>query len=307
MLYLDEKTTAALITHELAYKAVKAAFSAVQEQHSSIFPVVNASGPIEGSIFSLKSACTNQLLGWKMGSYWPYNNQLGLPNHGTHIFLLSPDTGKMKAILAASLVNAYRTAAADAIAVDLLARQDSSVLALFGAGHQAKYEALAISKVRNLSKVLIVGRNQTNANQLAQELSKEGLTTDIKAAQEACESADIIVTVTTSTDPLFESSWVKPGTHISAMGADKIGKQELPPSLFENAILYCDHLPQSKTIGEFQHAPDKEIYQIGDKLQLIERNKNDITIFDSSGIAYQDLYIAQIILDKYLSKEDNHQ
>lgn len=69
MIYLDEKTTAALISHELAYKAVKAAFSSVQDQHSSIFPVVNASGPIEGSMFSLKSACTNQLLGWKMGSY----------------------------------------------------------------------------------------------------------------------------------------------------------------------------------------------------------------------------------------------
>ena len=307
MIYLDEKTTAALISHELAYKAVKAAFSSVQDQHSSIFPVVNASGQIEGSMFSLKSACTNQLLGWKMGSYWPCNNQFGRPNHGTHIFLLSPDTGEMKAILSASLVNAYRTAAADAIAVDLLARQDSSVLALFGTGHQAKYEALAISKVRNLSKVLIVGRNQTNANQLAQELSKEGLTTDIKSAQEACESADIIVTVTASTAPLFESSWVKPGTHISAMGADKIGKQELPPSLFENATLYCDYLSQSKTIGEFQHAPDKEIYQIGDKLQLKERNKNEITIFDSSGIAYQDLYVAQMVLDKYLSKEDYHE
>lgn len=307
MIYLDEKTTAALISHELAYKAVKAAFSSVQDQHSSIFPVVNASGPIEGSMFSLKSACTNQLLGWKMGSYWPCNNQFGRPNHGTHIFLLSPDTGEMKAILSASLVNAYRTAAADAIAVDLLARQDSSVLALFGTGHQAKYEALAISKVRNLSKVLIVGRNQTNANQLEQELSKEGLTTDIKSAQEACESADIIVTVTASTAPLFESSWVKPGTHISAMGADKIGKQELPPSLFENATLYCDYLSQSKTIGEFQHAPDKEIYQIGDKLQLKERNKNDTTIFDSSGIAYQDLYVAQMVLDKYLFKEDYHE
>ncbi|UZD60585.1 hypothetical protein OLL83_000565 [Shewanella algae] len=71
--------------------------------------------------------------------------------------------------------------------------------------------------------------------------------------------------------------------------------------------LYCDYLPQSKAIGEFQHAPDKEIHQIGDKLQLKERNKNDITIFDSSGIAYQDLYIAKIILDKYLSKEDGHE
>jgi len=95
--------------------------------------------------------------------------------------------------------------------------------------------------------------------------------------------------------------------------------RNVPPCLFIRAIrmwaIWClrrslalIRMPSPReTIGEFQHAPDKEIYQIGDKLQLKERNKNEITIFDSSGIAYQDLYIAKIILDKYLSKGDDYE
>ena len=115
--------------------------------------------------------------------------------------------------------------------------------------------------------------------------------------QTAVAEADVITTVTTSTATLIESSWVRAGTHISAMGSDKIGKQELSPSLLERAKLFADHPAQSQEIGEFQHLPNatQQLTAIGHALREPDKhgyNPDTITIFDSSGIALQDISIA---------------
>ena len=105
------------------------------------------------------------------------------------------------------------------------------------------------------------------------------------------------VTVTTATTPLLKAEWIRPGTHISAMGADKKGKQELPPKLLSYAKLFADYPQQSLEIGEFQHRtnPQNPITAIGDV--LLQPNSyrfqpDNITVFDSSGIALQDISIA---------------
>ena len=302
MKYLSEKQTSELITHELAYNAVTDAFIAIS-QTAKVFPVVIAEGSQNNSIFSVKSAHAENLSGWKVGSYWPQNSEKGIPCHGTTIFLLNEDSGCLDAVIEASLVNAYRTAAADAIAADLLTRKDAETLTIFGTGHQAFYECIAISKVRALTKINVVGRNIIKAQNLVQRLKDYGLTAQIEEAKEACEEADIIVTATTATSPLFEHSWVSEGTHISAMGADSKGKQELPIELYPNAKLFCDYKAQAITIGEFQHVDDfykANIHMIGDVLtkKISGRlSKEEITIFDSSGIAVQDLFIGKYLLE----------
>ncbi|WP_331327572.1 hypothetical protein [Methylobacterium fujisawaense] len=124
------------------------------------------------------------------------------------------------------------------------------------------------------------------------------------APREACAAADVIVTATPARAPLFEADWVRPGTHVAAMGADAKGKQELPPALLERAALFCDLPEQSRTIGEFQHASadaQAGMRALGDVLRSGEGGRTDpeaITVFDSSGIALQDLTIARAILAK---------
>lgn len=299
MIYLNEAQTSKLINHQLAYEAIENAFCAASSDKAQLFPVVNAAGPQDNSMFSMKSASTPALVGWKTGSYWPENQAAGIPCHGTTIFLLSPETGALSAIVEANQVNAYRTAAADAVAVNHLANEDASVLTVFGTGHQAEYEVSAICEVRNISQVFVVGRTKEKQKQFIDKLSLRGIEAQASEPQPAVKQADIIVTATTACEPLFNAEWVKQGTHISAMGADKQGKQELPIELYTTAQLFCDFASQSAVIGEFQHANGACITELGHVIQNVTKgraSKEAITIFDSSGIAIQDLFIADKLI-----------
>lgn len=300
MIHITEAQSGAAISHELAYTAVHRALIAANTPTAATFPVVlgNASDP--QNKFTIKSAADGSLTGLKVGSYFPTNDASGLPRHNSIILLFDQAKGCIGAIVEAGKLNAYRTAAADAVATDALARPDAQVLALFGTGHQAAYEAQAIARIRLLTKIMVVGRNADRASAFVAQLREKGLPAEVSQAETACGSADIIVTATTATEPLFQASWVRPGTHISSMGSDSIGKQELPPQLFAQSRLFCDLPGQSARIGEFQHAgTGVSLIAIGAILTNTtegRRTPEEITIFDSSGIALQDLYMAEAII-----------
>jgi ornithine cyclodeaminase len=257
--------------------------------------------------FSVKSGSTADITGLKVGSFWSRNPEKGLPRHNSVILLLDQEVGRLRAVVEAGRVNAYRTAAADAVAADLLARSDAETLAVFGAGNQARHEVSALRRVRPIKRVLVVARNPAQADAILKQSRDEGLDARLATAEEACRAADIIVTATPSRAPLFEADWVRPGTHVASMGSDAPGKQELPVALFDRARLFCDLPSQSITIGDFQHAQAQIVAgqlvldQLGDALEGRVRGRktpDDITIFDSSGISIQDLYIGQMIVDR---------
>jgi ornithine cyclodeaminase len=135
---------------------------------------------------------------------------------------------------------------------------------------------------------------------MAASIGKLGIDAQVAEAQAACAIADIIVTATSSRAPLFDASWVRPGTHLASMGSDATGKQEMPVALFRRASLFCDLPGQSRSIGEFQHADaSAQIVAIGEVLagrHPGRRSDEDITIFDSSGLSVQDLYVARHLL-----------
>ncbi len=303
--YLAEDVTANVITHEIAYEAVKAALLEASSDRASVFPVVIAHAADPSNAFSIKSASSDSLAGVKIGSYWPGNESLGLPAHGTMVLLLDPATGRVAAAVEASTVNAYRTAAADAVAADLLARTDARTLAIFGNGHQALYECRALARIRPIERVLVVARNPDRGQAFCVDLSQHGIDAEVADARDACEQADIVVTATPARAPLFDSMWIKPGTHLASMGSDAKGKQEMPPSLLLKSRLFCDLPAQSLVIGEFQHVAD---YVVEGRLPLTpigavlagvapgRLSDDDITVFDSSGIALQDLAVAEALL-----------
>lgn len=301
MRFISESESSALINHELAYDAIYEALIAATQPDTKSFPVVHGQASDTKNTFSIKSSATQHLAGLKVGSFWEDNPKNGLPRHNALILLFNQANGKMAAAIEAGKVNAFRTAASNAVATNVLARKDSKILAIFGTGNQAKYECEALARIRNFDQILIVGRDQSKAEKMAEDLKKLGIEIKIAGAKEACEQADIIVTATSSHTPLFKAEWIKAGTHISSMGSDKQGKQELPPELFSQSGLFCDLNTQSKVIGEFQHAPESAILMnIGDVLLANaqgRQSQEQITIYDSSGLSIQDLYIAQKILE----------
>jgi len=293
--FLSESESAALIDDELALTAAREAFLATAT--GSTFPVVIGHSSVPHNRFTLKSGSAGDLVGVKVGSFWPGNTDL--PRHSSTIVLLDPATGRLRAVVEAAAANAYRTAAADALAVETLARNDSRTLTVIGTGHQALHEVRAVSRVRPIERVLVVGRRAGAAREFAAEvIARTGLAAEPVDAQAGVSAADVLVTATTAREPLFDATWVRPGTHVSAMGADGPGKQELPVALYERASLFCDLPGQSSTIGEFQHTSTVPV-ALGAVLAGTAAGRTsdeDVTVFDSSGFALQDLTLAAALL-----------
>jgi ornithine cyclodeaminase len=302
MQYIPEEVSAGLASHEMAYDAVKAALIAASET-ATIFPVVLSHGSDPSNTYAVKSSAVADLAGLKVGSYWPGNEAQGQPRHNSIILLFDQSCGRIGAAVEAGKLNAYRTAAADAVAADVLARADAATLAIFGAGHQAEYEVRALARIRDLSRVMVVTRNSEKGAAFVGALLDEGIPAELAESEPACRAADIIVTATPAIAPLFETDWVQPGTHVASMGSDSTGKQELPPTLFDRARLFCDLPAQSRVIGEFQHATSETtLTAVGDVLAGRAKGRHnaaDITVFDSSGLSVQDLYVAQAVLERF--------
>jgi ornithine cyclodeaminase len=300
MLFISEDESAALASHEMAFTAMQEALAVACEEGTANFPVVLGHGSSKQNRFTVKAAATAEIAGLKVGSYWPGNLDRGFPRHNSMILLFDQESGRLTAAIEAGKLNAYRTAAADAVAADALARKDASTLVIFGAGHQAAYECAALSRIRPLKRVLIAARDRDRGSAMAASLSKLGLDAQVEEAEAACAVADIIVTATASRAPLFDADWVRPGTHLASMGSDATGKQEMPAALFPRASLFCDLPSQSRSIGEFQHAgASAPLVAIGDVLAGRHPGRQsdaEITIFDSSGLSVQDLYIARHVL-----------
>ncbi|MFI6166183.1 ornithine cyclodeaminase family protein [Nocardia sp. NPDC051052] len=300
---ITESESASLIDEELALLAAREAFLA--SATGTAFPVVI--GQISANRFTLKSGAAGELVGVKVGSFWPDNDKVGAPRHNSTIVLLDPATGRLAAVVEAGTANAYRTAAADALAVDTLARRDARTLTVIGTGNQALYEVRAVTRVRPIEQVFVVGRRADAARDFARDVNAyTGLPAEPAETRTAVAAADIVVTATTARGPLFEAAWVAPGTHISAMGADGPGKQELPPELYDRARLFCDLPDQSRAIGEFQHAGPAVPTPLGAVLTGAAEGRclpDDITVFDSSGFALQDLTLAAALLRRHNTQE----
>ena len=306
---VSEETVRKIVTRQLAFDLVRAAFEAVAIDRSRVFDVVLGTGLHNGEVFAIKSGIDgkNEMVGFKCGTYWAGNFDKGLPAHGSTTLLLDPETGFPQVLVSASYLNGYRTAAANAIAVSSLVRSDAAVLGVIGAGHQAEQEIWAVAEVRALSLIKIFTRSETRASWIADRLKDVDVSIRLTSAEDAVRGSDIVVTVTPSESPLVRNEWTGEGTHISAMDADDKGKYELDTAILKRASLFADYPQQSIIIGEFQHAyNDGLINSVDDicALGLVTLGKSpgrisdtQITVFDSSGIAVQDLAVAGAIFE----------
>ena len=307
MKFVSEDVAGRVVSMAEAIGAVEAMFMEYGRGLAEVFPVAQGRGPEADTSFSVKSGLIagSRKVGLKVGSYWPGNRARGLAAHASTTLLLDPDTGYPEALVAASHLTCLRTAASDAVAVKHLSRPDSRTLAVFGAGHQAWFEVLAVREVRPIERVFVVNRSGRAADEFARRIREElGLEAVAAKAEEALAGADIAVTVTASRGPLFAAGLVRPGTHVSAMGADQPGKQELDTALVAGAALFADVPAQSVSIGEYEAAfkaglvTEERITPVGAVLNGAPGrvSEEQITVYDSSGMALQDLAVASLAL-----------
>jgi ornithine cyclodeaminase len=311
MYLVTEATAQQTVTLEMALDAMEGVFAALDAGDAEVFPVANCHGVDPSEKFSVKSGLLRKsgVFGTKIGSYWPQNKSRGLANHASTVVLLDPVCGLPRALVQSTYLTSLRTAAVDAVAVRHLARADAQVLGLVGGGHQAFFDARAIALVRRLNLIKVWSRSERARDQLAARLVDIGLPAiPVDDIVEAADS-DIVSTVTPVETPLVRRSWIKAGTHVSAMGADAPGKGELDPALTVGARCFADVVAQSVTMGEFEAAFERGLLTREDitPLGAVIRGRlpgrtapGDVTLFDSSGVALQDLAIAEIALNAAL-------
>ena len=309
MHFISEAVARELLGIEEAIEVVENAFAALHRGLAQVFPVVSATGITSEDRWAIKSGrdLRAECVGCKIGTNWPRNRAQGMPTHASTVLLLDVDNGAVRTIMEATHLTALRTAAADAVAVRHLARQDATVLAVVGAGHQAYVDMQAICKVRSIDRIHVWSRTIDHAHRFVDRARCDGYPAEVSGLQETVAGSDVIVTATSAEAALFPAAWVRAGAHISAMGADAKGKQELAVPLVAGASLFTDSVEQSITIGEFQHAIAAGNCHAGQIRTLGSVIAGDvpgrvsveqITIFDSSGMAIQDLAVCSRVAAK---------
>ncbi|HWL04155.1 MAG TPA: ornithine cyclodeaminase family protein [Xanthobacteraceae bacterium] len=233
------------------------------------------------------------------------NPNIGLPTRDGALVVINRLNGRFEAfIYDAGHVTNMRTAGASAVAVQTLARKDADELGIIGTGTQAYWHAAAIASVTKLRSVKVAGRNKERADELCrkieQRLEVPASTVDTQSAAEA----PIVVTATPAREPVLTSERLNPGTLLVAMGSDAIGKKELGSAIVEQAnLLVADSEKQCVEIGEMQWRTEwkraPRVQQLGEIVSgadIGRQSNDDIVIFDSTGLGFQDLVGAECVL-----------
>jgi alanine dehydrogenase len=305
---VSEAVCEAVIDRASAFSAVENVFGAMAHGDANNFPVIREAIGHANALYGFKSGFdkAGMTLGVKSGGYWPGNTDKGIPNHQSTVFLFDPDTGKLKAIVGGNYLTAIRTAASSAVSISHLARPDSKVLGMVGAGHQSRFQLRAALEQRTFEKILAWNPHPEMLPGLKAVADEAGLPFEAVEREQLGAESDVIITITSAFEPLLMKEWIKPGTHIACMGTDTKGKQEVDSALVEAATVFTDEVAQSISIGEAQHAFERggitvnEITSIGSVIngQHKGRISNDeITLFDGTGVGLQDLAVASVAVD----------
>jgi ornithine cyclodeaminase len=235
------------------------------------------------------------------------NAARGLPTVQAVVAWLDAATGTPLAFLDGSTVTAMRTGAASGVATRLLARPDATCLAVIGAGGQAEWQVRAVAAARPIRRVLVHARTPAAREAFAERMAAEtGLAvTAVAAARDAVAEADVVCCATTSTTPVFEAEWLRPGTHVNGIGAFRLGMVELPPELFTRAALVAvdSFEAAAAEAGDLMAAVDRGLLRLDDVVEIgsvpadwsATRDDEAITAFKSVGLAIQDVAAAELI------------
>jgi ornithine cyclodeaminase/alanine dehydrogenase-like protein (mu-crystallin family) len=256
----------------------------------------------EHGAFGLKAICV-----------FPGNPAHGKDAHQGTVTLFSRETGELLALMNASEITAIRTAAVSAVATRLLARKDARQLGIIGAGVQARTHLKALACVRAISHARVAARNLEHAQQLARELQPDFQFSieAVETNEEAVHDADLIVTATSSLEPVIKKDWISPGAHINAIGTHSPGSREIDTATMAVARIFVDRRESAlNESGDYLLAakegavgPESILGEIGELLLGTKRGRasaSEITLFKSLGLAIEDVACADYLYRKAL-------
>lgn len=252
--------------------------------------------------------------GVKIVNVHPDNHKHNLPTVMATIVLLDPKTGEPISIMDGTLLTSIRTGAAGAVAAEHLARKDVRKVAFIGGGTQAKQQLLGLLSVYgNRFSAKVYDPSSEAIKRLISLAKGKGVDLSEESNVRSCiRDADIIVTTTPSTKPVVEDGWVQEGVHINAMGADAPGKEELDPKLLKRSKIFVDDIEQATHSGEInvpiskglmdRHDIAGELGEVLDGRVKGRQSDKDITVFDSTGLAIQDIAVAHLAYESAVKK-----
>jgi ornithine cyclodeaminase/alanine dehydrogenase-like protein (mu-crystallin family) len=230
-------------------------------------------------------------LGAKLVTFYPHNR--GMHTHHATVLLFEPESGAPLAILDGRLITEMRTAAVSAVATQRLARADAHVLAILGAGVQARSHLQALRLVREFREVRVCSPHN------AQAFAREHGIRASASVEEAVRDADVVVVATASTTPVLHGAWLAPGTHVNAVGAVRPDWRELDDALLDAARIFVESREAASNESGDIIAAGRIDAEIGDVLARRAAGRgtrDEITLFKSVGVAAEDIAAAALVL-----------
>ena len=315
-LLLTGRDVAALLSIEECMVAVEHAFKLYGEGKTQPPGILGAHSRNGG--FHIKAGLlelNRSYFAAKVNANFPENvTRFGLPTIQGVVVLSDGENGYPLALIDSIEITIQRTGAATGVAAKHLARPDSKAVTICGCGNQGRISLRALTKVLPIEAVWAYDRDPSQAQNFARELGKV-LRVAIEVVDDletAVRKSDVCVTCTPSTQPFLRDAFVAPGTFIAAVGADNSEKQELEPTLLGRTKLVVDVLEQSATIGELHHALDAgvitrdDVYgELGEVIAGLKSgrtSRDEIIIFDSTGMALQDVVTAAAVYEKAVTE-----
>ncbi len=246
----------------------------------------------DAPLYSLKTVCV-----------FPDNPKRGLDAHQGTVTLFDGETGEVRALMNASAITAIRTAAVSAVATRLLARDDARELGVLGAGVQARSHIVALRLVRDFDRVRIYSPTAAHAALLAEEVGGEA----VGSAEEAVRGAAVVVAATSSSEPVLEREWLKPGAHVNAVGGRPPMMIELDTATIAGSSFFVDRRESAEAeAGDYREAlesgaigSDHIKAEIGEVLigsAPGRTSPDELTVFRSLGLAVEDLAAAEYVV-----------
>ncbi len=298
MIFFSGDDVRRAVTPERALESVREAFIAYARGEWTMPPKVYVPAYPAGDFRAMPAlGAGHALLKWVTS--FPGNPAHGLPTVTGLVLLSDATNGTLKAALDAAAVTALRTGAAAVLAAETLGRDDAASAAVIGAGVNG--EAAARTFIARGRAVALYDVDRARAESVAERIGA-----DATESREQALAADIVVTVTPGREILYEQNSLRPGQHVSLMGADGPGKQEITAKELGRVRVFCDDWEQASHNGDLVHAVEEgvltrdDVAQLGDVLAGSAEGRQsdrDITIFDSTGLAIQDLAIALAALE----------
>ena len=289
--------------------AVEEAFRGFALGQASMPPIVPMEVPKHNGFWAIKSALVNNsdIIGLKLScGYFDNPKKYGLPSIMGVVVVADSRNGTPLAVLDGFQITAYRTGAIAGVAAKYLARKDSKVAAIFGAGAQGRTQLVALNEVLKLNEVRVYDIISDLSKKYAQEMSaKLNLrVTAAESVQSALKGADIVSTATPSQEPYIKYDWIEKGTHITTVGSDEGSKQELESTVYDRAKVIVDK--RDEALKKKYLKPQQIYAELGEIIigkKTGRTSPEEITIMDSTGLGIQDL--AAGFAAYQLAKEQN--